>query len=374
MATIQSSVSPLHGSCTIGQPYGNPSSGYKCGWHTGIDFPASGVTGSYDIYSVCTGTVTQAGVVPGLTALGYEVQVREDGTGIYYRFCHMVAGSIAVSVGQQVNTGTKLGVMGDTGNSQGRHLHLEASTTAGWNCNTFLSPGAQLGFGNTRGTVIVYNGSEPGPTPPTPPEPGEDTPTGPFYHRLYNGKWFWSTAPGYTGTLNNSSDLSKKKENAKYIWNYLKKYGWTLESASVVIGAMDLVSTLNSAWKPTTDTESPFGLLGWRYWEFTDWVDAHGEWVADSDYTIIDNSIGRICWFRQYNLGWADETTFTLQAFSESKDTLENLTTAWITNYLYNTLTYNDLLDRAKFWFKYLSKSNKWKYSYMDKTTYNLLT
>ena len=60
--------------------------------------------------------------------------------------------------------------------------------------------------------------------------------------------------------------------------------------------------------------------------------------------------------------------------FSESKDTLENLTTAWITNYLYNTLTYNDLLDRAKFWYKYLSKSNKWKYSYMDKTTYNLLT
>ena len=79
-----------------------------------------------------------------------------------------------------------------------------------------------------------------------------------------------------------------------------------MESISVVIGAMDLVSTLNSAWKPYTTNDSPFGLLGWRYWEFTDWVDAQGEWVADSDYTIIDNSIGRICWYRQYDLAWAD--------------------------------------------------------------------
>ena len=374
MATIQSSVSPLHGSCTIGQPYGNPSSGYSCGWHTGIDFPASGVSGSYDLYACCTGQVVYVNTTNPNVALGIQVQIRDSSTGVYYRYCHMITGSVTVAVGQNVDTTTKVGVMGNTGNSHGRHLHLEASTTQSWNCNTFLNPGAQLGFGNTRGTVIVYNGSEPGPTPPTPPEPGEDTPTGPFYHRLYNGKWFWSTAPGYTGTLNNSSDLSKKKENAKYIWEYLKKYGWTLQSASVVIGAMDLVSTLNSAYRPTQDDESPFGLLGWRFWEFRDWVDAQGEWVSNSDYTIIDNSIGRICWFRQYNLAWADETTFTLQDFSESKDTLENLTTSWITNYLYNTLTYNDLLDRAKFWFKYLSKSNKWKYSYMDKTTYNLLT
>ncbi len=374
MATIQSSVSPLHGSCTIGQPYGNPSTGYSCGWHTGIDFPASGVSGSLDLYACCTGQVVYVNTTNPNVSLGIQVQIRDSGTGVYYRYCHMVQGSVTVAVGQNVDTTTKLGVMGTTGNSTGVHLHLEASTTQSWNCNTFLSPGNQLGFGNTRGTVIVYNGSEPGPTPPTPPEPGQDTPVGPFYHRLYNGKWFWSTAPGYTGTLNNSSDLSKKKENAKYIWEYLKKYGWTLESASVVIGAMDLVSTLNSAYRPTDDDESAFGLLGWRFWEFRDWVDAGGEWVSNSDYTIIDNSIGRICWFRQYNLAWADETTFTLQAFSESKDTLENLTTAWITNYLYNTLTYNDLLDRAKFWFKYLSKSSKWKYSYMDKTTYNLLT
>lgn len=369
MATIQSSVSPLHGTCTIGQPYGNVSTDYTCGFHTGIDFPASGVTGSLDIYSVCSGEVTQAGVVPGLTALGYEVQVRDSSTGIYYRFCHMVAGSITVSVGQQVTTSTKLGVMGSTGNSSGVHLHLEASTTAGWNCNTFLSPGSCLGFGNTRGTVIQYNGSEPGPTPPTPPTPGQDTPTGPFYHRLFNGKWFWSTAPGYTGSL---PDGDRKNENANYIRNYLESVGWTIESISVVVGAMDLVSTLNSAWKPTQDTESPFGLLGWRYWEFTDWVDALGEWVADSDYTIIDNSIGRICWYRQYNLAWSNDT-YTLQAFSNDHDSVNNLAEKWILYYVYNTLSLNGLRERASYWYNYFTRSgNNWKWRYGKSTTYYL--
>ena len=256
MATIQSSVSPLHGTCTIGQPYGNPSTGYTCGWHTGIDFPASGVTvGTLDLYSCCVGTVVST---PSTGALGYQALIQEDGTGLYYRYCHMVAGSVTVSPGQRVDTSTKIGVMGSTGNSTGVHLHLECSTTASWNCNTFLNPGNQLGFGNTRGTVIVYDGDTPGPTPPGPTPPGPDTPTGPFYHRLFNGKWFWSTAPGYTGTL---PDDSRKKENAKYIWNYLKDDNWSLKSSSVVIGAMDLVSTLNSAWKPTTDDNSDFGLL-----------------------------------------------------------------------------------------------------------------
>ena len=68
------------------------------------------------------------------------MQIQESGTGIYYRYCHMVTGSVTVSVGQSVNTSTKVGVMGNTGNSTGTHLHLEASTTQSWNCNTFLNP------------------------------------------------------------------------------------------------------------------------------------------------------------------------------------------------------------------------------------------
>lgn len=203
-----------------------------------------------------------------------------------------------------------------------------------------------------------------------PPSPGTDTPIGAFYHRLFNGKWFWSTAPGFTGSL---PDGERKNENADYIRNYLEAEGWTLQSISVVVGAMDLVSTLNSAWKPTTDNESPFGLLGWRYWEFTDWVDANGEWVADSDYTIIDNSIGRLCWYRQYNLAWSNDT-YTLLAFSNDSDSVYNLAEKWILYYVYNTLSLNQLREKADYWYKYFSggSGNRWKWRYGKSSTYYL--
>lgn len=41
MATVRSKYSPIHLECEVGQPYRNISSGYTCGFHTGIDFPQS---------------------------------------------------------------------------------------------------------------------------------------------------------------------------------------------------------------------------------------------------------------------------------------------------------------------------------------------
>ena len=168
MTTIESSVTPIHGTCTIGQPYGEPSTGYSCGFHTGIDFPASG-TDSYDLYACCEGTVvyTYINSTGNTPALGNQVQIRRD-DGIYFRYCHLEYGSITVTVGQRVSTLTKIGVMGNTGNSTGRHLHLEASTSQAWICNNFINPGEQLSIPNVRGTIVIYNGEIP-PIPPTPP-------------------------------------------------------------------------------------------------------------------------------------------------------------------------------------------------------------
>ncbi len=47
----------------------------------------------------------------------------DDAQGNRYFFCHMA--SRAVSVGQRVQVGTKLGVMGNTGYSFGAHCHFE---------------------------------------------------------------------------------------------------------------------------------------------------------------------------------------------------------------------------------------------------------
>ena len=48
--------------------------------------------------------------------------------------------AIKVKVGDKVTTATKVGKMGNTGNSTGTHLHLEASTTQSWQCDSFVNP------------------------------------------------------------------------------------------------------------------------------------------------------------------------------------------------------------------------------------------
>lgn len=158
MAEYTTRYSPMHIDCTIGQPYGNISSGYSCGFHTGVDFPQSGVgVQNPDLYSITDDGVVvyvyknSTGTTP---SLGNQVQILDNRTGLYYRYCHMLYGSVTLNVGDRVNLNTRVGKMGNTGNSTGTHLHLEASTTQSWQCSSFVNPCEPLGFPNTRGTIV----------------------------------------------------------------------------------------------------------------------------------------------------------------------------------------------------------------------------
>lgn len=86
--------------------------GYSCGYHTGTDFPASGTSETNpDLYSVVEdGEVVYVytesqGTSP---ALGNQVQILDKKSGNFYRYCHMLYGSISVKVGDKVNLSTKL--------------------------------------------------------------------------------------------------------------------------------------------------------------------------------------------------------------------------------------------------------------------------
>jgi len=170
MTEYTTKYSPMHIDCTVGQPYGNIDPNYSCGFHTGVDFPQSGVAvQNPDLYSITDdGEVVYVynqsqGTSP---SLGNQVQILDHRTGLYYRYCHMLYGSVTLNVGDRVNLNTIVGKMGNTGNSTGTHLHLEASTTQVWQCSSFVDPCQPLGFPNTRGTIVKWDS-----TPPTPPTP-----------------------------------------------------------------------------------------------------------------------------------------------------------------------------------------------------------
>ena len=79
-----------------------------------MDFPASGTSESNpDLYSCAEdGEVVyvykNATGNGGSVDLGNQVQIYDRKNNVYYRYCHMLYGSISVNVGDNVNLSTRL--------------------------------------------------------------------------------------------------------------------------------------------------------------------------------------------------------------------------------------------------------------------------
>ena len=110
---------PFTGNFKVTCIYGKKGS-WKAGYHTGIDLV--GVTNKI-VYNVCNGIVIMAKYYG---SYGNCVKVRDTKTQKIYLFAHLK--SIAVRVGQGVSRTSKIGIMGNTGNSSGAHLHFEVRT------------------------------------------------------------------------------------------------------------------------------------------------------------------------------------------------------------------------------------------------------
>lgn len=127
-------VKPLATMPEISSPYGyrtHPITGeYK--FHYGTDYPAQ--TGT-PLLAIKDGVIAEAGF--NESAGNYIFLKMND--GLYAGYYHL--NSIDVEMGQEVKAGGTIGTVGDTGASDGAHLHLEISdrvwapSTAGTNYN-----------------------------------------------------------------------------------------------------------------------------------------------------------------------------------------------------------------------------------------------
>lgn len=125
-------------------------------FHQGIDF---GISEGTPIPASNSGTVIANGYGSGT---GYYVDLSHEG-GIVTRYFHMVVQSDVGPPGTIVSKGQTIGLVGNTGNSFGAHLHWETIVNGThWNPRDFM---AVYGDGSTVGPPTG------GGTAPTPSEP-----------------------------------------------------------------------------------------------------------------------------------------------------------------------------------------------------------
>ena len=104
---------------------------YKKGVHNGVDLVGAGYTLDY-IVAHSDGTVVTVVSncnrntyrTTGERIYGNYVKIKHDG-GYYTLYAHLKYGTVAVNKGQRVTKGQVLGYMGNTGYSNGAHLHWE---------------------------------------------------------------------------------------------------------------------------------------------------------------------------------------------------------------------------------------------------------
>jgi len=99
--------------------------------HNGTDLwgpkPKIWIEAWHDGRVIAAGTSKLKNSDGSLGGVGWYVDIRSKINGEWYvsRYAHMVENSLKVVKGQKVTAGTKLGIMGNTGASAGRHLHFE---------------------------------------------------------------------------------------------------------------------------------------------------------------------------------------------------------------------------------------------------------
>lgn len=93
--------------------------GFGNEWHQGVDLAS---TGKVAIYASASGVISRAQV---LSSYGKVVMIKHIVNGKTYETNYAHLDSYCVRVGQSVEQGQQIGIMGNTGRAFGIHLHFE---------------------------------------------------------------------------------------------------------------------------------------------------------------------------------------------------------------------------------------------------------
>ena len=115
---------------------------WAAGYHTGIDMTCDNTK----IYSSCDGTVYKTGWDE---SYGNYVVVKNSDDGKYHWFCHL--SKINTSKGKKVTRTSVIGIMGNTGNSTGTHLHFEIRNKSNKYADV-SDPASYMGIANKLGS------------------------------------------------------------------------------------------------------------------------------------------------------------------------------------------------------------------------------
>ncbi|MDT0270368.1 M23 family metallopeptidase [Streptomyces sp. DSM 44915] len=123
--TAEDWVAPIDGDYELSATYGNSGDRWTAK-HSGQDFAVP--TGT-EVQSVHGGTVVKAGGngAGDGPAYGNAVVIEHD-DGTFTQYAHL--SEVDVAAGDRVETGERIALSGNTGNSSGPHLHFEVRTSA----------------------------------------------------------------------------------------------------------------------------------------------------------------------------------------------------------------------------------------------------
>lgn len=98
---------------------------WKLGYHTGVDRVCDT---DRTLVAICDGVVTRTSGC-GKSYGNHVVYRTADGRCVLYAH---IKSKAELPVGTKIKAGQKLGIMGNTGNSSGAHLHLEIQNSPTW--------------------------------------------------------------------------------------------------------------------------------------------------------------------------------------------------------------------------------------------------